>query len=46
MILPILAAVICLAQMIKINNQAMMPIPKEYVFADTAAAFTSLSKQQ
>lgn len=33
MILPILAAVICLAQMIKINNQAMMPIPKEYVFA-------------
>ena len=33
MILPILAAVICLAQMIKINNQAMMPNPKEYVFA-------------
>lgn len=33
MILPILAAVICLAQMVKINNQAMMPIPKEYVFS-------------
>ena len=32
MILPILAAVICLAQMVKINNQASMPIPKEYVF--------------
>lgn len=33
MIMPILAAVICLAQMVKINNQAMMPIPKEYVFS-------------
>lgn len=31
-VLPILAAVICLAQMVKINNQASMPIPKEYVF--------------
>ena len=32
MILPILAAVICLAQMVKNNNQASMPVPKEYVF--------------
>ena len=32
MILPILAAVICLAQMVKNNNQAFMPIPKEYEF--------------
>lgn len=31
-ILPILVAVICLAQMVKINNQAFMPVPKEYVF--------------
>ena len=31
-ILPILVAVICLAQMVKNNNQASMPIPKEYVF--------------
>lgn len=31
-ILPILLAIICLMQMIKSNNQAMMPVPKEYVF--------------
>ena len=31
-ILPILAAVICLVHIVKINNQASMPIPKEYVF--------------
>ena len=31
-ILPILVAVICLAQMVKNNNQASMPVPKEYVF--------------
>lgn len=31
-ILPIIAAVICLAQMVKNNNQASMPVPKEYAF--------------
>ena len=31
-IVPILVAVICLAQILKDNNQASMPIPKEYVF--------------
>ena len=31
-ILPILAAIICLAQMIKNNNQASMPIPREFTF--------------
>ena len=31
-ILPILIAAICLIQMVKNNNQAMMPVPKEYVF--------------
>lgn len=31
-ILPILAAIICLAQMVKNNNQAFMPIPKGYEF--------------
>ena len=31
-ILPILMAVICLVQMVENNNQAMMPVPKEYVF--------------
>lgn len=31
-ILPILVACICLIQMVKNNNQAIMPIPKEYVF--------------
>lgn len=31
-ILPILVAAICLAQMVKINNQAFMPVPKEYIF--------------
>ena len=33
MIVPIIAAIICLAQMVRINNQAFMPIPKEYVFS-------------
>ena len=32
-ILPILLATICLMQMVKNNNQAMMPVPKEYVFS-------------
>ena len=31
-ILPILVACICLVQMVKNNNQASMPVPKEYVF--------------
>ena len=31
-ILPILAAVICLAHMVRHNNQAYMPVPKPYVF--------------
>ena len=32
-ILPILLALICLAQMVKNNNQAIMPIPRECVFS-------------
>ena len=31
-ILPILLAVLCLAQMVKNNNQASMPIPRKYEF--------------
>ena len=31
-ILPILIAVIGLGQMVKNNNQAIMPVPKEYIF--------------
>ena len=31
-ILPILIAIICLGQVVKNNNQAYMPVPKEYVF--------------
>lgn len=31
-ILPILIAVICLAQMVKNNNQSTMAVPKEYIF--------------
>lgn len=31
-ILPILIAIICLTQMVKNDNQAFMPVPKEYVF--------------
>ena len=31
-IFPILMAIICLVQMVKTNNQAGMPVPKEYVF--------------
>ena len=30
--LPILIAIVCLAQMVKNNNQASMPVPKDYVF--------------
>ena len=32
-ILPILLALICLAQMVKNNNQAIMPVPRECVFS-------------
>ena len=32
-VLPILLAIICLAQVVKNNNQAFMPIPREYVFS-------------
>ena len=32
-IIPIMLAVICLAQVVKNYNQASMPIPKEYVFS-------------
>ena len=32
-ILTILVAVICLVQMVQNNNQAMMAVPKEYVFS-------------
>lgn len=31
-ILPVLLALICIAQMVKNNNQAMMPVPKECIF--------------
>ena len=31
-VLPILLAVLCLMQMVKNNNQAMMPVPKECIF--------------
>lgn len=31
-ILPIVLAICCLAQMVKNNNQATMPVPREYVF--------------
>ncbi len=31
-ILPIIVAVLCLVQMVENNNQAMMPVPKEYTF--------------
>ena len=31
-VLPILLAVICLAQMVRNDNQSMMPVPREYIF--------------
>lgn len=31
-VLPILVAIICLSEMVKNDNQAYMPVPKEYVF--------------